>query len=249
MLILANDLLCQCKYPDYWSIIKDMPNNINWCKGMGNSPILIDCRTYNFCRLACIKDDNSLGFKTTGVWSKDKLLFEDGKLRIVAKFKGGKSSWPAIWLKNANATNKNNYYEIDICEYFEKRKRCKTGLFMPKHLNWGLKRLFRPKKYPKIKKDDWNVFECDWDENRIIITINGKKVLEYKNKGKSDQYPQTAKDRKFYLILSMQYDKKDILMHKKDLNELPLYMDIQHIEYYPKDIDNLKYKSFIDYFE
>jgi hypothetical protein len=208
---------------DDWTVVKK--GNSPWNKYMGSSPsIHLSDNDNSFFRLDCdiYKDGQIL---ITGIKSID--TFSDGKLEIKARFKGGNSSWPAIWLKNYTT---DKYYEIDICEYFERRPWCKTGLFMPRHLKWGLNRFFRPKKHPRIKRNDWNVFTCEWDDKHILITLNNKKVLEYKNNGDSNYFPQTIKDRTFSLILSMQYGHSWCLPKCK--KQLPLYIDIDYVKYW-----------------
>jgi hypothetical protein len=212
--------------------------NYPWNKYMGGTPDLHwgvpnnGDKNTSFIRLDCVHHPED-GYVTSGI--KSKQTFGDGKIEIRARFKGGNSSWPAIWLKNYKS---DKYYEIDLCEYFERRPWCKTGIFMPKHLKKGLKRLFRPKAHPFIKRNDWNTFTCEWDENVIFIYVNDKLVLDYWNtEVNSDRYPQTPEDRQFSLILSMQYDHSWCLPKCK--KQLPLYMDIDYVKYWKKDINSV----------
>lgn len=209
---------------DDWVVCS--PGKSPWNKYMGLFPkIVTNDLGASYLRLSCEYDKEDKVYRTAGVKSID--TFQDGIIEIKARFKGGNSSWPAIWLKAYGASN---YYEIDLCEYFERRNHCKTGLFMPKHLKWGLKRLFRPKKHPKIDKDNWNLFTCQWNSDSIIIKVNNKKVLEYKNTGNSKDFPINLEDRKFTLILSMQYGHSWCL--PKNKKQLPLYMDVAYVKYY-----------------
>ena len=202
-----------------------------WLKHIGGLPVIIYDKeaTEGTClRLQCTKEGGEV--LTAACWTKGSQTFSDGRMEIRARFHGGDGTWPAIWLKSVD---NDRYYEIDICEYFEKRKRCKTGLFMPKHLKWGLNRLFRPKSRPKINRDGWNTFVCEWDENRIKIAVNGKVALDYYNIYEDpDRYPIFRKSREFYLILSMQYGKK--WLKKEKHSQLPLWMDIDYVKYQPK---------------
>jgi hypothetical protein len=209
--------------------------NSPWNKYMGGTPDLHwgvpnnGDKNTSFIRLDCVHHPED-GYVTSGI--KSKQTFGDGKIEIKVRFKGGNSSWPAIWLQHYDRVKpeKEEYYEIDICEYFEKRPWCKTGLFMPKHLKWGFNRLFRPKKHPFIKKNDWNIFTCEWNEKHICITLNGKTVIDYKNNGKSECFPQLARERTFTLILSYQYGKPWCLPKCK--KQLPLYIDIDYVKYW-----------------
>lgn len=215
---------------DNWQICPQ--GNSPWNKYMGAYPAIIIKDDESYLRLKCGYDNDRKDFITAGVKSLD--TFGDGRIEIKVRFKGGNSSWPAIWLQHYDRVKpeKEEYYEIDICEYFERRPWCKTGLFMPKHLKWGFNRLFRPKKHPFIKRHDWNLFTCEWDENHICITLNGKVVIDYKNNGKSECFPQLARERTFTLILSYQYGKSWCLPKCK--KQLPLYMDIDYVRYFKK---------------
>ena len=94
-------------------------------------------------------------------------------------------------------------------------------------MNSKIKRLFRPKEHTKIKKDDWNIFTCEWNEKYIKIAINGKVVINYKNNGSWKSFPQTESDREFTLILSMQY-----CYGTPKPKELPLWMDVEYVKYF-----------------
>ena len=202
-----------------WEFCKKGP--CEWNKYMGLEPEIHG----GFIRLNCVKDGDT--YKTAGIQTKE--LLGDGTVEIKARFRGGDSSWPALWLINERA---DKYYEIDIAEYFGDNDKVKSGLFMPKHINGTLnklKRLFRPKENTKINKNDWNIFQCQWNADAIKIAINGKVILTYKNNGKEDSYPQTEDYRKFNLILSMQYGHG-----KPKPSQLPLYMDVEHVLYIEK---------------
>jgi len=201
-----------------------------WLKYIGGEPYVIDDKTATngkCLRLECkLVNDKP---QTAAIWTRNNVEFPDGTIEVRARFKGACSSWPAIWMTSKNE-DKTKQYEIDLCEYFGKRRWwCKTGIFMPKHLKWGLQRLFRPKKHPRIKMHDWNIFKCSWDEKEIKIYVNGKKVLTYKNKGNEDQYPQTFTSRCFCLILSMQYGHG-----YERWKQLPAWMDIDYVKYISK---------------
>ena len=122
--------------------------------------------------------------------------------------------------------------EYEIVEYFEKRKRCKTGVFFPKHMKSWWHRLWRPKSHPKINKDGWNLFLFWWDGEEMMVCVNYEMVLHLTNRGRADSYPQTEEDMTFRLILSMQYGKKWLRKPKK--SECPLWMDVDYVRYAPR---------------
>lgn len=200
-----------------------------WLKHIGGEPVILydSSATNGSClRLRCVKENGEVS--TSAVWTKGSHTFPDGQIEVRARFKGGDSSWPAIWLKSRVGDVE---YEIDLCEYFGDGNKAKVGIFMPKHLKWGLTRLFRPKENVKIDKHGWNTFACKWDADKIILHVNRKPVIEYKRKGNDPkQFPLTEEARNFYLILSMQYGHG-----KEKHSQLPLWMDIDYVKYWGED--------------
>ena len=82
---------------------------------------------------------------------------------------------------------------------------------------------------------DWgvlSVFEFVWNNNEMMLLVNGIKALGLTNRGKADSYPQTDEDMTFRLILSMQYGKK--WLRKPSRSECPLWMDVDYMRYEPR---------------
>ena len=201
-----------------------------WSRFVGGDPQVVydDTATEGQClRLPVVADGDM--FLTSAVWTD--YVLGPGILKIRARFKGGRGTWPAIWLKNRHGGDLERHYEVDLCEYFEKRKRCKAGVFFPKHMKSWWKRLWRPKSHPKINRNGWNVFEFVWDDKWMTISVNGVKALGLTNWGKAESYPQTEEDMTFRLILSMQYGKK--WLRKPSRSECPLWMDVDYMRYEP----------------
>ena len=154
-----------------------------------------------FLRLKCIKDgDTSL---CTGI--KTAIAYEDGKFECEARFKGGDSSWPAIWMSHPNggANNYETYYEVDISEYYEIRDNTDSTYHCPQSMRGGDKYV-QPTKTP-IKKNAWNKFVWTWDEDSITISINDTQVMNIVNDGDPLHYPINTENRTFIILLSMQY--------------------------------------------
>lgn len=210
---------------------KAFAKDSGWSRFVGGDPQVIydDTATEGQClRLPVVADGDT--FLTSAVWTD--YVLGPGELRIRARFRGGRGTWPAIWLKNRHSGDLERHYEVDLCEYFEKRKRCKTGVFFPKHMRSWWKRLWRPKSHPKISRDGWNTFEFVWDEKEMMLFVNGIKALGLTNRDKADSYPQTEEDMTFRLILSMQYGKK--WLRKPSRSECPLWMDVDYVRYEPR---------------
>lgn len=194
-----------------------------WNKFMGLEPEFhAKTKTEDgFVRLNCVAENGT--YKTAGLQTKE--LLGSGIVEIKARFKGGESSWPALWLINERSKK---YYEIDIVEYFGDGNKVKSGLFFPKHMDSKLKRLFRPKENTKINKNDWNYYTCEWNKDFVKIAVNGKVVINHKNNGKENNFPQEEEFRMYNLIMSMQYDHG-----KPKPSQLPLWMDVAYVKYIP----------------
>lgn len=209
---------------------KAFAKDSGWSRFVGGDPQVIydDTATEGQClRLPVVAEGDT--FLTSAVWTG--YVLGPGILKIRARFHGGRGTWPAIWLTN-HRTSMEHYYEVDLCEYFEKRKRCKAGVFLPKHMRSWWHRLWRPKGHPKINRDEWNLFLFWWDGEEMMVCVNYEMVLHLTNRGKADSYPQADEDMTFRLILSMQYGKKWLRKPKK--SECPLWMDVDYMRYEPR---------------
>lgn len=201
-----------------------------WNSTMGIRPVVLSTTNYGkFIRFYARKVNTS--FMTAGL--KTPIAYGDGKFECEARFKSGKSSWPAIWLchPNGSLNNYETYFEVDISEYYETRDVTEVTYHCPSSMRGG--GYLVPQAKPVIKKDDWNKFECSWDEDSITVCINGQQVMNIPNDGDPTHFPINAEDRTFNIILSMQYGSNPYLSDP-DLSELPLQMDVRNIKYYKK---------------
>lgn len=185
--------------------------------------------TTSFLRLGCSADMKNNTFVTEGITTKGKRLFKPGRIEVRARFKSGKTTWPAIWLVNVNNSN-DEYYEIDVSEYFSTRNTLNVTYHYPSSMNGKKNPVYKTTK--NFSKTDWNDFVCEWDENAIKVYVNGKKVMTIKNDGNQTHYPVNDKDRSLFLILSMQYMAPGT--GKPDPTELPLWMDVDYVKYWKK---------------
>ena len=196
----------------------------SWNKHAGLKPQKVIIGRQPCIRLACRKSNrNEDGWETAAI--KSAQAYGDGRFECYAKFKSGKSTWPAIWLIHPKGGDNNyaTYYEIDLSEYYETRDNTDTSYHCPQSMRGGEKYV-RSVTTP-IKKDDWNKFACTWDNEAIRVWINDNLVLEILNDGNPDHFPVDESARTFQIVLSMQYTNRWLSV--PDLNELPLWMDIK----------------------
>ena len=218
----------------FWTIRKSGTSPWNKHAGLHPKPMETE-KDGKFFRLICERtDSNEDGWATAAISTKD--AFGDGKFECLARFKSGKSTWPAIWMIHPKGGENNyaTYFEIDLSEYYETRDTTDTGYHCPQSMRGG-------DKYVKsvntpIIKGDWNKFECEWNDERVRVWINGKIVLEFTNDGNADHYPVDSESRTFQIILSMQYTNR--WLSEPDINELPLWMDIKGLKLYKKILDD-----------
>jgi len=193
----------------------------SWCANAGRIPVAF----ITFTRLDCVRDGNE--YRCAAI--KTREAYGDGKLEVEARFKGGKGTWPAIWMNHPDGSRDNfaTYYEVDLSEYYETRDNTDTSYHFPASMR--KEENFRHTATPVIK-DGWNKFECSWDDEAIVVRINGKVVMRIDNDGDRDHYPTRAEDRTFQVILSMQAGND--YLQEVELDELPLWMDVRNFKLY-----------------
>ena len=200
----------------------------SWNKYMGGMPIFHTSEG-GFTRFKCQTFAGT--YNTDGVHTEEYL--PDGKIVVVARFHGGHATWPAIWMSSENKSHDletyKDYFEIDLSEYYENRPDTDTTYHFPK----SMRKECKPHQVKtKINPEEWNEFVCEWGEDELSVSINGKKVWSLKNNGNPDEYPLEEYQRRFKVILSMQYGSK-WLSDPVD-NELPLWMDVKSVEYFKR---------------
>jgi beta-glucanase (GH16 family) len=124
------------------------------------------------------KDKGTAPFLTAGISSKGKYAFKYGKVEIKARFKSAQGAWPALWMLGAEKGWPGNG-EIDLMEHLN----FDHIVYQTVHSEYTIKidKTNTPKKggTAKIKRDDWNTYGCEWDENKIVFTVNGKHTHTY----------------------------------------------------------------------
>lgn len=148
------------------------------------------------------KDKDDAPYITAGVTGQGKFAFQYGKVMIRARFKSAQGAWPALWMLGAERGWPANG-EIDLMEHLnfdeivyqtvhseytvkiDKTNTPKTGTTVP------------------INRDDWNIYGCEWDDNKIVFTVNGKATHRYPRMPELGE-KQWPFNQPFYFILSMQ---------------------------------------------
>ena len=181
----------------------------DWQDTMSDDPRLLQIKN-GVLHLRGIANDNTekdnSSFLTAGVTSKGKFAFQYGKVEIKARFKSAQGAWPALWMLGAEKGWPANG-EIDLMEHLN----FDEIIYQTVHSEYTVKidKTNTPKKGGKaaIKRDDWNTYGCEWDENQIVFTVNDKPTHTYPRVPEKGE-KQWPFNQPFYFILSMQIGGK-----------------------------------------
>lgn len=177
----------------------------DWKNTMSLDPQLLEIKN-GLLRLRGIVNENRDGdpapYLTAGITSRGKFSFKYGKVQIRARFKSAQGAWPALWmLGNERGWPDNG--EIDLMEHLNFDEK----VYQTVHSEYTVKidktNTPRRNSTTPVNRDDWNTYGCEWDENKIVFTVNGTPTHTYPRvpeKG-AKQWPF---NQPFYFILSMQ---------------------------------------------
>lgn len=177
----------------------------DWCNTMSPAPELLKLEN-GILTLYGVENktqpDDPAPYLTAGITSKGKFEFRYGKVEIRARVKSAKGAWPALWMLGKNGGWPGNG-EIDLMEHLNFDR----VVYQTVHSDFTVKqgRTLDPvsSETARINRDDWNTYGCEWDENEIVFTVNGKKTFTYPRLEKEGK-TQWPFDQPFYFIFSMQ---------------------------------------------
>lgn len=170
-------------------------------------------------------------FLTGGVNSKDKFSFKYGKIVIRAKFDSAKGAWPALWLLGDKGGWPANG-EIDLMEHLNYDKMVYQTVHSAYTKSPG-GRNPRSSKTTAIKRDDFNTYGLEWDEEKLVLTVNGAKTLTYPRvPAKGDK--QWPFKQPFYIIMSMQIGGSWVGAGDPADKNYPIAMEIDWVRVYER---------------
>lgn len=177
----------------------------DWMNTMSDDPRLLEIKDGVLQLRGIVNDrkgEDPSPYLTAGVTSRGKYAFQYGKVQIRARFKSAQGAWPALWMLGAEKGWPANG-EIDLMEHLN----FDSIVYQTVHSEYTVKidKTNTPRQggTAEIQRDDWNTYGCEWDESKIVFTVNGKPTHSYPRvpeKG-AKQWPF---DQPFYFILSMQ---------------------------------------------
>jgi beta-glucanase (GH16 family) len=148
------------------------------------------------------REKDSAPYLTGALNSKGKFSFQYGKVQVRARFKSAQGAWPALWMLGAEKGWPANG-EIDLMEHLNFDDK----VYQTVHSEYTVKidKTNTPRKggTAKINRDDWNTYGCEWTEDKIVLTVNGKPAHTYPRVPEKGE-KQWPFNQPFYFILSMQ---------------------------------------------
>ena len=170
-------------------------------------------------------------YLTGGVFTKDKITFDQGRIEIKAKLIGARGAWPAIWLLPENEEWPAGG-EIDIME----RLNADNYIYQTVHSDYtdkqGIKDNPKSGIVAHIKPDNYNVYAVELFSDSIQFFVNNIHTFTYPRieTDKEGQFPYG--DKKFYLLIDMQLGGN----WAGNVNEqdLPSQMHIDWVRYLKK---------------
>lgn len=156
---------------------------------VGNGVLTIEAR----------RDGYGGEFSSGRIKSQGKASFTYGRFEARIKLpQGGRGSWPAFWMMPDNQSRGWPYCgEIDIMEWVS----YDPGLLHGTIHTGAYNHLKGTQKEGKtgINPKEWNTYGIEWDQDKIVWTVNGKEYHRFTRHGGDDQWPF---NKPFHIILN-----------------------------------------------
>ncbi|MDR2765487.1 MAG: glycoside hydrolase family 16 protein [Tannerella sp.] len=173
---------------------------------------------------------DSAPFLTGGVWTKDKINFERGRVEIRAKLEGAQGAWPAIWMLPQNGSWPDGG-EIDIMERLNSDDIAYQTVHSYYTYTLGIK---NPPQSASGRIDPlgYNIYAVERYADSVRLFINDKLILTYP-RIETDKEGQFPFDQPFFLLIDMQLGGAWVVTVNPD--DLPVEMWIDWVKYYKKE--------------
>lgn len=154
--------------------------------------------------ITAIKEDiYSYHYTSSRLVTKNKGDWTYGKIEVKAKLPSGKGMWPAIWMLPTD-----NFYggwpksgEIDIVEYVG---HIPDSIFATTHTE-SFRNAYGTHNTKSVYIPDattnFHIYGMEWDEEKIMMTVDGKKYFTMLNS--NNGYQKWPFDKRFHLILNI----------------------------------------------
>lgn len=170
-------------------------------------------------------------YLTGGLWSKDKQLFDYGRIEVRAKLDEGQGVWPAIWMLPQD--NQWPYTgEIDIMEHLNHDSIAYQTIHTGYTHHLGIKDNPKAGATHAYINGEYNTFAIEKYPDSICFFVNDVHTFTYPKieTDKEGQFP--FNDQSFYIILSMQLGGSWVGAVNPE--DVPVEMWVDWVRYYQK---------------
>lgn len=170
------------------------------------------------------------------VYAHESEGWKYGIIEARIKLPKGKGTWPAFWMMPCNNDYAKNPWphcgEIDIMEEVGvDANQVVSTIHCSKYNNSGTA-IESAKKLVDTAESDFHVYRLDWEHDRMIFSVDGKVLLNYKNDGTGeDAWPF---DKNFYVILNLAWGGDWGGYKGVDESALPATMEVDYVRVFQK---------------
>lgn len=176
---------------------------------------------------------SSAPYTSANLTTKGKFGFRYGKVQMRAKIPVAKGMWPAFWALGDTDVAWPAKGEIDIMEYFRGLLHANAVWEGRKGETWNIKKVPIASLGGKAWANQFHVWEMDWDENRIIISVDGRVLntvdLRKTINAKKKNNPFHGE---FYLLLNLAMGQN---WEKVPDSSLPAEFVVDYVRVYQKE--------------
>lgn len=182
------------------------------------------------------RDEDDASYLSAGIHTKNKHSFECGKIQVRARFKSARGAWPALWMvRDGGRYHGDNYGEIDLMEHLN----FDDHVYQTVHSSHTIRNASEsdPPKSTKVQidKDAWNTYGAEWDEEKVVLTVNNEPMHTYPRVAElgPSQFPFAAP---FHLIFTMQIGG-DWVNSQSPTNpkDYPAWLEVDWVRVYEAD--------------
>jgi len=180
-------------------------NNADWGNTLSDRSDLLNIKNGILELRGIVNPDTSKDkspYLTAAVESRNTFSFQYGKVEIRARFKSAQGAWPALWMLGKNGGWPANG-EMDLMEHLNFDKVVYQTVHSEYTVNIDKSNTPRKGGTAQVNPDDWNLYGCEWDKDKIVFTVNGKSTHTYPRVPEKGE-KQWPFDQPFYFVLSMQ---------------------------------------------
>ncbi|MDR1103677.1 MAG: glycoside hydrolase family 16 protein [Tannerella sp.] len=174
--------------------------------------------------------DDTAGFLTGGLYTRNKAGFGHGRIEIRAMLGRATGAWPAFWLLPFDNTPWPDGGEIDIMERLNGESIAYQTVHSPYTYRLNIR---EPPQGATgtIDPDGYNVYAVELYADSLSFYINGAHTFTYP-RIETDREGQFPFDREFYLLLDMQLGGSWV--GRVEPADLPVEMHIDWVKFYKK---------------